>query len=113
SLYKFWGDTLTEYIRDILQNQDHKILLNLASNEYSDTLDFSQLDGTIVDVHFREWREDQWKFISYNSKKARGTMARYVIQNQVDKLEELQKFDLDGYVYNDELATEVELFFTK
>lgn len=113
SLYKFWGDTLTEYIRDILQNQDHKILLNLASNEYSDTLDFSQLDGTIVDVHFREWREDQWKFISYNSKKARGTMARYVIQNQVDKLEELQKFDLDGYVYNDELSTEVELFFTK
>lgn len=40
-------------------------------------------------------------------------MARYVIQNQVDKLEELQKFDLDGYVYNDELSTEVELFFTK
>lgn len=113
NLYKFWGETLTQYVRDILQNQDHKILLNLASNEYSDTLDFSNLGGTIVNVHFREWRDGQWKFISYNSKKARGTMARYVVQNQVDKLEDLQNFDLDGYGYNDELSSDLELFFTK
>ena len=113
NLYKFWGDTLTSYVKTILQKQSDKILLNLASQEYSDALDFSELGGTIIDVHFREWRNDQWKFISFNSKKARGTMARYVIQNQIENREDLQKFDLDGYAFNDELSTELELFFTK
>lgn len=113
NLYKYWKDTLTSYLKTNLQQQNEKIVVNLASKEYSDALDFNKIDGTILDVHFREWRNEQWKFISYDSKKARGTMARYIIQLRIEKPELLKDFDLDGYGYNEELSSEGELFFTK
>lgn len=113
NLYKFWGDTLTNYVNELLQQQSENILVNLASKEYSDVLDFKQLSAKIIDIHFREWRKGEWKFITYNSKKSRGSMAKYIIKNRIENLEDLQSFDLDGYAYNEELSSPGELFFTK
>ncbi|MDZ5010801.1 peroxide stress protein YaaA, partial [Clostridium perfringens] len=54
-----------------------------------------------------------YKIISLNAKKARGMMTRYIIQNEIEDIQEIKKFDLDGYQYNEELSTEKELVFTR
>lgn len=113
NLYEFWGDALTNKINSALSQEDHPFLVNLASNEYSKALDFKKIQGEIIEVHFREWRNEKWTFISFNAKKARGTMARYIIKNQIEEKELLKGFDLDGYGYSEELSSEHELFFTK
>lgn len=113
NLYGFWDDTLTEQINTALEKEHSPFLVNLASNEYSKALDFKGIKGKIIEVHFREWRNEKWTFISFNAKKARGMMARYIIQNQIEKKEHLKGFDLDGYGYSEELSSEWELFFTK
>lgn len=113
NLYTFWKTTLSEHLRTYFQDQNEEILVNLASREYSDVLDQKKIGATTIEIHFREWRKDKWQFISYDSKKARGTMARYIIQNRIEKVEHLRKFDLDGYRFNEELSTSGVLFYTK
>lgn len=113
TLYEFWGSDLTELINKELSHQQNKILINLASQEYSKAIQFQDIEATQIIVHFREWRNEKWTFISFNAKKARGTMARYIIQERIKDTEGLKGFDLDGYAYNEELSSDKELFFTK
>jgi len=113
TLYEFWGSDLTELINKELSHQQNKILINLASQEYSKAIQFQDIEATQIIVHFREWRNEKWTFISFNAKKARGTMARFIIQERIKDTEGLKGFDLDGYAYNEELSSDKELFFTK
>lgn len=113
SLYKFWSQEVTAYVNQVILDQDGGIVLNLASQEYSEVLNRNQINARFIDIQFREWRDEQWKFISYNAKKARGIMARFVIQNRIETPVALQSFDLDDYKYNPELSSDNELFFTK
>ena len=113
NLYEFWDDDLTEQINAALDKQEDAYLVNLASIEYSKALDFKKLRGKIIEINFREWRNEKWTFISFNAKKARGMMARYIIQNRIENPDHLKGFDMDGYGYNDELSSRTELFFTK
>lgn len=113
NLYTFWANDLTEQINKAMKKTHSTYLINLASNEYSKALDFNKIEGEVIEVNFREWRNEKWTFISFNAKKARGMMARYIVKNKIEELEHLQGFDLDGYGFNEELSTERELFFTK
>src|SRR5680860_26386 len=102
NLYKFWNDKLTDKINAALKKQNDPFLVNLASNEYSKALDFNKIKGEIIEINFREWRNEEWTFISFNTKKARGMMARYIIKNQIEEKEHIKGFDLDGYEFNEE-----------
>ncbi|MBY5959753.1 peroxide stress protein YaaA [Membranicola marinus] len=113
NLYEFWGDSLTQQINASMESVGSPYLVNLASKEYSKALNLKKVKGEVIDVHFREWRNEKWTFISFNAKKARGTMARYILRNQIEEKEDLKGFDLDGYAFNEELSSENELFFTK
>lgn len=113
NLYDFWGDQLTIHLEEAIQARGEKYLVNLASNEYSDALNFEKINATVLNIHFREWRKEKWTFVSYNAKKARGTMARYILQNEIETLEELKGFDRDGYGFQEDLSSDGELFFTK
>ena len=100
NLYEFWGSDITEKINAQLADIDSDVLLNLASNEYFKSVKKKEVNGDIVTPVFKDWKNGQYKMISFYAKKARGLMSAWVIQNQVSKLEDLTKFDVDGYQYS-------------
>ncbi len=99
-LYAFWGDRLTRSINQVLARQRPRLLVNLASNEYAAAVDCDSIDGRVVTPTFKDWQKDQYRFISFHAKKARGMMAGYIIRERVTSARALQKFDLGGYRYS-------------
>ncbi|MEX0605346.1 MAG: peroxide stress protein YaaA [Marinobacter sp.] len=100
-LYKFWGKRLTDTLNDELINDDG-ILVNLASNEYFKSIQKKALEGRIVTPQFKDWKNGQYKMISFYAKKARGLMCRYAIQNRITQVGDLKGFNLEGYRFSDE-----------
>jgi cytoplasmic iron level regulating protein YaaA (DUF328/UPF0246 family) len=113
NLYQFWGDIITNELNQTLVEQGDNILINLASNEYFKAVNKKLINATIITPQFKDWKNDQYKMISFFAKKARGLMARYIIQNQLTDVEELKNFDLAGYQYNKALTKGNELVFTR
>jgi cytoplasmic iron level regulating protein YaaA (DUF328/UPF0246 family) len=100
NLYEFWGSSITDAINKQLKAIDSKTLLNLASNEYFKSVKAQELVGEIVAPVFKDWKNGQYKIISFYAKKARGLMSAWVIQNQVEDLETLLTFEQSGYQYS-------------
>jgi len=113
NLYEFWRDRVTEEINDHMSSMKNPLLVNLASNEYFKAVDVRKLDHKPIDVTFKEYRDGKLKFVSFNAKKARGYMSRYICNNQITKKEDLKGFDLEGYGYDEALSTETNLAFTR
>lgn len=112
TLYEFWQPHITPTLNEQLGPE--KLLLNLASNEYSKLVQKKQLDGQIIDVAFKEKKEDgKLRTIGVYAKKARGLMARFVVQNQVTTLEQLKTFRSDGYSYNITASKPYKLVFSR
>lgn len=113
NLYDFWGLQITQALNKQLQACKTQVLVNLASNEYFKSVKPKSLKADIVTPVFKDWKTDKYKIISFYAKKARGLMARYIIQNQLTDAEQLKGFDLEGYGYNAELSTSKEIVFTR
>ncbi len=105
SLYAFWGETITNEVNAAVANQSDDIVINLASNEYFKAVKPKLLKATLITPVFKDCKNGQYKVISFYAKRARGLMARYIIQNDVTSLAQLQQFDLDGYYYSEDLST--------
>jgi len=103
-LYAFWRDTLTTAINQELKKQKTQVLINLASQEYFKALDHKKLDAEVITPVFKDWKNGQYKIISFYAKKARGLMSRYLLDQQIDQPEGLKEFDLEGYAYNSSLS---------
>lgn len=101
NLYEFWGSDITDKINDQLNAINSDVLLNLASNEYFKSVKKKEVNGDIVTPVFKDWKNGQYKMISFYAKKARGLMSAWVIQNQIEKLEQLSQFNVDGYQYSE------------
>ncbi|WP_286262910.1 peroxide stress protein YaaA [Thalassotalea atypica] len=113
NLYQFWGELITDEINQALANQGDDLLVNLASTEYFKSIKKKQLNATLITPAFKDWKNGQYKMISFFAKKARGLMARYIIQNQVSTVEELKAFNVAGYGYNESLSQGNDLTFTR
>ena len=100
-LYAFWGSKITEEINRLLADDDG-VLVNLASNEYFKSVKKKDLEGRLITPQFKDWKNGQYKMISFYAKKARGLMCRYAIQNRISKAEDLKGFNLDGYYFSSE-----------
>jgi cytoplasmic iron level regulating protein YaaA (DUF328/UPF0246 family) len=103
-LYEFWGGTITDALNRELE-ADEGVLLNLASNEYFKSIRKKQLDARIITPQFRDWKNGQYKMISFYAKKARGLMARYAITNNITRADDLKGFDLAGYRFSEEQSS--------
>lgn len=101
NLYEFWGSDITEKINAQLNDINSDVLLNLASNEYFKSVKKKEVNGDIVTPVFKDWKNDQYKMISFYAKKARGLMSAWVIQNQISDLTKLSQFNVDGYQYSE------------
>lgn len=112
-LYAFWGERITDVLNDALSAQGDNVLINLASNEYFKAVKKKQLDGMVITPHFKDYKNGQYKIISFFAKKARGLMARYIMENRVADVEGLKAFDVDGYQYSEEQSSSTELVFLR
>ena len=98
-LYSFWGERVTDSLHKLLEKQKKPILLNLASEEYFKVLQPSKLDCPVIAPVFQDAKDGKYKIISFYAKRARGLMARYVVENRITDPADLKSFNLDGYKY--------------
>jgi len=113
-LYDFWREKVTKSVfKSIKESGDPKVILNLASSEYIKTLNVKNKQLKIIDVEFFEYKNDQFKQIVIYTKKARGMMARYVIQNRIVDIEDLKGFSDGGYWFNPQMSKENKLVFVR
>ncbi|GAA0820662.1 peroxide stress protein YaaA [Colwellia asteriadis] len=113
NLYQFWGDIITNELNEALAAQGDDVLINLASTEYFKSVKKKSLKGTIITPNFKDWKNGQYKMISFFAKKARGMMARYIIQNKLTSVEQIKGFDLGGYQYDEALSKGNDWVFTR
>lgn len=101
NLYAFWGDIITDAINQALVQQGDDIVVNLASNEYFKAVKPKQVAGRIITPVFKDCKNGQYKVISFYAKKARGMMARYLLELEEQSLERLKAFNSAGYYYSE------------
>jgi uncharacterized protein len=110
NLYEVWKDNNTRALNDELKGD---WLVNLASNEYFKSIDTKKLDGKILTIGFKDFKNGEYKTIMTYAKFARGLMSRYIIKNQITDIEGIKGFDYNNYVFNNELSSDKEWLFTR
>ena len=113
NLYEFWGDKIQKNVLDELKNQKSDLLINLASKEYFSVLGKVPEDINVISPAFKDFKNGKYKIISFYAKKARGLMARWIIQNKVTDFENLKDFDVDGYKYSKAESTSTTPVFLR
>ncbi len=111
NLYKFWGDTLANSLNEELA--DDELFVNLASTEYFKAVPKKTLKVPMVVPVFKDFKNGQYKTIMTFAKKARGLMVRYLIENDIENIEGIKGFNIDGYGFSEEMSTDNELVFTR
>ena len=99
SLYDYWGQQLSEALNEQAAATKSNVLVNCASQEYFGAVDLSALTPQVITPVFMEYKAGKAKIVSFFAKKARGAMARYIIQNRLTKSDDLKGFDSGGYSY--------------
>jgi len=113
SLYEYWGAQIADYLNERLQGQRDSIVLNLASEEYFKSVDLAVLKARVVQCVFQDYKSGAWKVISFHAKRARGLMARFVIENKAARLKDLQGFDSEGYAFDAKASSGDKLVFRR
>jgi cytoplasmic iron level regulating protein YaaA (DUF328/UPF0246 family) len=110
SLYAYWGKKLGQAL-DIASKGE--VVVNLASAEYFKAVDVKAMKSPVVTPSFKEDRNGELQMIGFFAKRARGAMARFVIQNRVDQVDGMKDFDLDGYKFQPALSDYSSFTFTR
>lgn len=113
NLYKFWGDKITDYFNQRLEEDNTGILINLASNEYFKAINQKKLNADIIVPEFKDLKNGTYKMLSFFAKKARGRMVRFIAENNIQEPEHIKSFDSDGYHFNNSLSTKNKWVFTR
>jgi cytoplasmic iron level regulating protein YaaA (DUF328/UPF0246 family) len=113
SLYQFWGDTLAKSLTEELTAQGSDTVVNLASTEYSRAALTRALRARVVSPRFLEIKGNEAKIVSFFAKKARGLMARYMIDERIDRADGLKDFTVAGYAFRSDLSKDGDWVFTR
>lgn len=113
NLYRFWGEQLTASLNGELAEGGHRAVVNLASNEYFKAVVAKQLEAPLITPVFKDWKNGQYKMISFFAKRARGAMARYLVDKRLRDPEGLKGFDVDGYAFSEADSDEREWVFLR
>ncbi len=112
-LYAFWKNKIVQKVKEAIAESGSNVLVNLASNEYYKSIDTTKLNTAIITPEFKDLKGGKYKMISIYAKRARGLMTRFIIENDIKNVDDLQAFDLEGYVYNPRLSKEGKPVFTR
>ena len=99
NVYEFWTEKITEKI--VSECKPDELLINLASNEYFSAINLGKIKSEIITPKFLDFKNGKLKMISFYAKKARGLMVRFLIDNNITKLEGILKFNSEGYSYSE------------
>ncbi len=113
NLYQFWDTKITELINEDLKAIKSNTIINLASNEYFKSIKKKELQADIIDIVFKEYRNNELKFISFSAKKARGLMCKYMIKNKLKSTEDLKGFNYKNYYFEESLSEESVWMFVR
>ena len=113
NLYQFWGELITDSLNQAISEQGDSTLINLASNEYFKSVKKKSLKADVITPAFKDWKNGQYKMISFFAKKARGLMARYIIKNRLTDIEQLKEFNCAGYQFDANLSKGNDWVFTR
>jgi len=113
NLYKFWGTKIADQLNADLTGHDDTAIVNLASNEYFKAVDKKALGRDVISAKFLNVKDGQARALMYYAKHARGSMARWIMDNRVDRVDGLKDFNADGYKLDPAASSENELVFTR
>lgn len=127
-LYAFWRDKVTGSVKEdfekLMQSKRDKdqhpcnantkqVLINLASEEYASVINYKKLASRVITPTFKDYYKGRYAIISAYSKRARGMMSRFIIQNAITDPENMKLFDAEGYYYNEQLTKDHQWIFTR
>ncbi len=104
NLYEYWKKIIGKQLQQDIEENNAQFLINLASNEYFKAVDASAIKVPIVNVDFKDAKNGEYKMISFFAKKARGMMARYIVENGLTNADDLKGFDTEGYYFSADLS---------
>ncbi len=113
NLYEFWGSLITEKLNEAVGEQRGRQLINLASNEYFNSVRTDELEADIITPVFKDLKKGKYVIVSFYAKKARGMMVNFMIRNRSKTPDDLKAFDVAGYGFNAELSDDRTLTFTR
>lgn len=113
NLYEYWGDTITQLLNEDLAELGSSTLVNLASNEYFSAVKPKVLKADIITPVFKDEKNGQYKVISFYAKKARGLMARFIVNQKPQSVSDLKAFDANGYGFNEAMSNDKQLVFCR
>ena len=113
NLYEFWGDRIAKAIDKDLKTHQHRVLINLASNEYFKAVPTKHLKALVITPVFQDVKDGRARVVSFLAKKARGMMARYVVDNRLIEPESLKKFSGGGYQYDESSSDDSRWIFSR
>ncbi len=113
SLYDFWDEDIAERLKADLDGHDHAVIVNLASQEYAKAAKLKSIGAPVTECDFKEEKDGKLRTLMVYAKRARGLMARWIVEHRVEDPARLKDFDLEGYRYDPEGSTDAKLLFTR
>ena len=113
NLYKFWSTTIAGYLNERLESEPEPVVVNLASQEYFKSVNRKTLKARVIECVFEEYKNGDYKVISFMAKRARGLMARYATLERIDHPKQLEKFKLEGYAFAKTASSADRLVFRR
>ena len=113
NLYDFWSNEVTNNLNKNIKKHENKTIINCSSNEYFNVINQKNLEGDILNTVFKEYRDGELKFISFNAKKARGLLAKFIINNKLKSINDLKDFNLENYKFDSSLSDDLTFVFTR
>lgn len=113
NLYDFWGDRLSKALNQAAEGHADSSLINLASQEYFGAVDAKALKLKTINCAFKDEKDGQLRTLGFYAKKARGQMARFIIDGRIDRAEGLKDFGQGGYAFQAQLSSAQDWVFTR
>lgn len=113
NLYQFWREKITQSINDAFAESGDRVLIDLASREYSKVVDERKLQAEMVHITFQQVHKGRLCTIPIHAKRARGMMIDFAITRHIDEATHLQEFHVDGYSFSRENSSPTEWLFVK
>ncbi|MCK0095022.1 peroxide stress protein YaaA [Yoonia sp. F2084L] len=104
SLYDYWGDTIAKALNAQAEAVGTDTLINCASQEYFGAADHKALKLRVITPVFMEVKDDKPRIVSFFAKRARGAMARFVVENRVTDADGIKAFTSGCYAYDPDMS---------
>ena len=113
NLYQYWGGRIAEHLNDRLKADAEPVVLNLASQEYFKVVNTKVINATVVECVFEDFKNGEYKVISFFAKRARGAMARFAVTHRISQVRNLEEFAAGGYAFAPKVSHSQRLVFRR